>query len=79
MAVIDWIIMKGRHVIILEVLKAQTLDQLHINHIMIEKTKLLACESIYWININDDIENVKKLHYMSHVSAHTTKGQDDTS
>ena len=27
----------------------------------IEKTKLLACESIYWININDDIEKHIKI------------------
>ena len=60
MAVIDGIIMKGRHVIITEVLKAQALNQLHINHIGIEKTKFLACESVYWVNINDDIENFIK-------------------
>ena len=46
MAVIDLVIMKGRHVIIPEVLKAQELDQPHINHMGIEKTKLLVCESI---------------------------------
>ena len=60
MAGIDGITMKGRHVIIPEVLKAQMLDQLHINHMGIEKTKLLACKSIYWVNINDDIENFIK-------------------
>ena len=37
MAVIDRIIMKGRHIIIPESLKAQVLDQLHINHMKIEK------------------------------------------
>ena len=37
MTVIDGIIMKGRHVIAPERLKAQALDQLHINHIGIEK------------------------------------------
>ena len=56
MAVINGIILKGRHVVILEVLKTQALDQLHINHMGIEETKVLACESIYWVNINDDIE-----------------------
>ena len=43
-----------------EILKTQALDQLHINHMAIEKTKLLAHESIYWVNINDDIENFIK-------------------
>ena len=59
MAVIDGIIMKGRCVIP-EILKTQALDQLHINHMGIHKTKLLTCECIYWIIINDDIENFIK-------------------
>ena len=46
MAVIDGVIMKGRSVIIPDILKTQALDHLHINHMGIEKTKLLACESI---------------------------------
>ena len=42
MAVIDGIIMKSGHIIIPEVLQPQALDQLHINHMGIEKkTKLL--------------------------------------
>ena len=80
MAVIDGIIMKGRHVIIPQVLKAQVLDQLHINQMGIEKTKFLACESIYRVNIDDFIENfIKKLHHMSYTSADTPKGEDDKS
>ena len=57
MAVIDGIILKGRHVVIPEPFKKQALNQLHLNQMGIEKTKLLAGESIYWIHINDDIEN----------------------
>ena len=52
--------LKGRHVIISEVLKTQVLEQLHINHMGMDKTKLLACDSIYWVNINDDINNFIK-------------------
>ena len=37
-------------------LKQQVLDQLYTNHMGIEKTKLLACESIYWVDISTDIE-----------------------
>ena len=71
MAVIDGIIMKGRHVIILDILKTHALDQLHINHMGIEKAKLLAYESIYWANINDDIENfIKNLLHDLHFSRH---------
>ena len=57
MVVIDAIIMKGRHVVIPEILKMQAVDQLHVNHMGIETNKLLACESVYWVNINVDIEN----------------------
>ena len=60
MVVIDGIILKGRCIIIPEILKTQVLDQLHINHMGIEKTKLLIHESIYRAHINDDIENFIK-------------------
>ena len=76
---IDGIIMKGRHIVMPEVLKPQVLDQLNINHMGIEKTKLLACKSIYWPNINKGIESVIKLHYMSYISADTAKGQHNPS
>ena len=49
MVVIDGIIMKGRCVVIPKVLGTQVLDQLHVNHMGMEKTKLLACESVYWV------------------------------
>ena len=55
LAVIDGVIIKGRHIIVPEVLKQQALDQLHANHMGIKK--LLVCESIYWVNINNAIEN----------------------
>ena len=37
MALIDGVIMKGRHIIIPKVLQQQALDQLHINHMGLEK------------------------------------------
>ena len=61
MAVINRIIIKGRHFIMPDILKTQVLDQLHINHMGIETTNLLACESINWVNINDDTENYIKI------------------
>ena len=75
MAAIDGIIMKGRHDIIPEILKTQAPDQLHINHLGIEKTKLLASESIYWANINDDIVNFIKIivQHVSHFSRHNQR------
>ena len=41
LAVMDGIILKGRHIVIPNSLKQQVLDQLHTNHMGIEKTKLL--------------------------------------
>ena len=60
LAVKDGIVMKGRCTIIPKVLKQQALDQLHVNHMGIKKLKLLECESIYWVQINDDIKNYVK-------------------
>ena len=60
LAVIDGIILKGRHIVIPKSLKQQVLDQLHMNQMGIEKTKLLACESVYWSSIKADIENYIK-------------------
>ena len=71
MALINGIIMKGRHVIKPDILKTQAVDQLYVNHMRIEKTKLLACESLNWVNINDDIKTYIKivlqaLHFSRH-------------
>ena len=63
--IIDGVVMKGRHVIIPSGLKQQVLDQLHLNHMGIKKPKLLACESVYWVNINTDIE--KHIKITAHV------------
>ena len=60
LAVIDGVILKGRCIIIPNSLRQQGLDQLHINHMDIEKTKLLACECVYWQSINADIEKYIK-------------------
>ena len=60
MVVIDGIILKGRCVVIPEAFEKQALDQFHLNHMKQKKNKLLTNESIYWININDDIDQVHK-------------------
>ena len=74
MAVTDGFIMKGRCIIIPEVLKAWALDHLHIKHMGIEKIKLLACESIYWVNIHDDVENFIKIEvHVLHFSRYSQK------
>ena len=60
LVVIDGIILKGRCIIMPNSLRQQVLDQLHRNHMGIEKTKLLACECVYWYSINADIEKYIK-------------------
>ena len=60
LAVIDGIILKGKCIIIPNSLKEQVLNQLHTNHMGIEKTKLLAHECVYWPSINADIEKYIK-------------------
>ena len=48
--------MKGRRIVVLAYLQDRTIKKLHLNHIGIEKTRLLVCESIYWVNMNVNIE-----------------------
>ena len=40
---------------------AKALNQLHVNHIGTEKTKLLVHELVYWVTINTDMENYIKI------------------
>ena len=54
---------KGRLVIIPSQVHNQILKQLHNNHMGIKKMRLPVCESVYWVNRNDDIENVVEQHY----------------
>ena len=65
LSVIDGIILKGRCTIMPNSLRQQVLNQLHTNHMGIEKTKLLACESVYSSNINVDIKIHKTMCYVS--------------
>ena len=60
LAVIDKIVLKGRCIVILTSLRQHVLDQLHTNHVGTEKTKLLACKSVYWSSKNVDIEKYIK-------------------
>ena len=56
LAVIDGMVMKGRCILIPTSLQQQVLDQLHTNYMGIEKNKLLAHESLSWVDINAVIE-----------------------
>ena len=61
LAVINGVVMKGRCIIIPAVLKQLVLDQLHLNHMGIGKTKLLTSKSVYWVDINMNTESIYKL------------------
>ena len=57
---IDGIIMNGRYIIIPDKLQKQAPEQLLSYHMGIKR--LLACELIYWINMNAHIENAIKCY-----------------
>ena len=61
--VIDGIILKGRCIVIPNSLRQQALTQLHTSHMGIEKTKLLAHDSVFCSNINANI-----VGYIKHCS-----------
>ena len=64
--IIDGIALKGKIIIIIPaLLQEKALKQLHIKHIVIAKTRLLAHKSIYWINMNADTEDTVKMSYKS--------------
>ena len=56
--------MECRRIIIPASLQKRTLDQFHVSQVGIEKTMWLVCESIYWINLNSDIENAIKISHV---------------
>lgn len=54
------VLFKGKQVVIPAAMTHGILEQLHASHQGIEKTRSLARESVYWLNINKDIERVCK-------------------
>ena len=53
-------ILKGKRIIILESLQSAVLKQLHYAHQGAEKCKLRAKGSVFWANINRDIDELVK-------------------
>ena len=56
LTMIDGTAMKGKSIIIPYQLKKQILQQLHSNNMGIENTMLLACELVYWVNMNEHLK-----------------------
>ena len=57
------VLFKGNQVIIPTELRQDILNQLHQGHQGIERTRRLARETVYWPNINKDIEQISKSCY----------------
>ena len=56
----DSLILKGSCIVIPESCRDEILDQLHEGHFGVDSTKLCARDSVYWLNINKDIECLVK-------------------
>ena len=54
------ILFKGKQVVVPEVMQEDILHQLHRGHLGVEKTRMLARDSVYWTNVNKDIEKMVK-------------------
>ena len=73
MAVIDGIVLKRRHIVMLESLQRQALEQPYVNHMGIDETKLLPHKSFYWTSRNNDIENLIQITLYVLILANTAK------
>ena len=60
LSIISGIIYKGERLVIPEVMRKRVLEQLHSAHMRIEKTKWRARATIFWLQINQQIENMVK-------------------
>ena len=60
LSVLESLILKGSCIVIPESCRDEILDQLHKGHFGSDRTKLQARDSVYWPNINKDIECLVK-------------------
>jgi len=60
LTVADGVILKGTRILIPKTLQADVRQQLHYPHQEAEKCKLRAKGSVFWVNINRDIEEMVK-------------------
>ena len=60
--VINRNVMKSKKIIIITAsLQGKVLNHLHMNHVGIKKSRMLTCKSIYWINLNANLEDTVKI------------------
>ena len=60
LSILDGLILKATHIVIPNQCRNEILSQLHEGHFVIDHTKLKAHDSVYWPNINKDIEILVK-------------------
>ena len=60
LSIINGIVFKGERLVIPEVMRKKMLEQLHQVHMGIEKAKWRARATIFWPQINQQIENMVK-------------------
>ena len=60
LSVLDGLILKGTRIIIPSECRDEDLEKLHEGHFGIDHTKLRARYSVYWLQINQDIETLVK-------------------
>ena len=60
LSILDGLVLKGVRIVIPEQCKAEVLEKLHEGHFSIERTKLRARDTVYWPEINRDIEALIK-------------------
>ena len=60
LSILDGLVLKGTRIIIPISCRDDVLDKVHEGHFGIERTKLRACDTVYWPQMNHDIETLIK-------------------
>lgn len=55
LAIEDGVLFKGRQIVVPASMQRDILEQLHNGHQGVEKTRRLARDCVYWLNINKDV------------------------
>ena len=56
LSILNGLVLKGVRIVIPEQCRAKVLEKLHEGHFGIDRTKLRARDTVYWLEINKDIE-----------------------
>ena len=54
----DWLVLKGTQIIIPKNRWKQTLTMIHEGHLGLGKCKLQCKDTVYWLGINEQLENL---------------------